>query len=406
MKFLFYFCVAIVATLPVAAQPMFEKGFITDNDGNKQAALINIGELLSFPITIEYKVDSRASIISANPTELQSVEVSGFKIVSFNGNVDFEDSINVSSKPNFKPTSLLLKQMVEGSVNLFTYKSGAHTYFFIQTSKFEIQQLLAFSFKRPDGVISIKNDFKPQLLTALSNTNCYSENEIEQLKYDANSLKDFIKSYNNCDASTFREFNGPGYFNLKYLNISLFAGNTFYSVLSKAQLNNYKQSVFEGSKIPVFGAEFEYLLPHLKNKFSFWGSVNYKQFTDTDFAAFSGTTPDTAKLNYQALETTIGVRWYINSSNIAKFYSDIGFSQTHEVGDGIRIDYNRKSDFEDVSLPPHFVFGAGVIIKNRYALDLKFEYLDRTISDLDSAEDVTLDSITLNLKVFFKSYYK
>ena len=405
-KFILFFVLLFTSiSTTLSAQPMFEKGTIVDNSGEEKNVLVDISNFFVYPSEIIYKVSKSTSMEIVSPSDIQSVRVSKVRFVSFNDKIHLNDEIDSSSDPNFEPTSIFLKQLSSGSINLFEYKVGGSNYFFIQTEDSEILQLLSINFKRPDGIVSVKSEFRNQLKNALPNKCCYTDNEIANLKYESRSIKEFVHNYNVCDGSIAEQFSNPSILDFKYLNIGLTASVSSYSILSYFHLNNVKESSFEGTQFPLLGAEIEYLLPFMKNKFSIWGNINYRKITGVDYDVITLGAPDTARLHYETLETAIGARWYINSSNVAKFYTDLGYSKPYEVGEGISIKYDRKANFEDKNLTPHFILGAGVLIKNRFAVDARLEYYEKSISNVGSTEDVTINSITLNFKVFLKSYY-
>tara|TARA_R110002124_G_scaffold195520_1_gene362593 strand:+ start:25919 stop:27133 length:1215 start_codon:yes stop_codon:yes gene_type:complete len=404
MKFIYLFSVFCLSVSSVFGQDLFEKGFLVKHSGERVEVFIDIYPLYTYPDSIRYKKTRKSEVEIGTTDDISFFQVSNFRFIRFNGYIDFNLKPTSNPQPDLNPTDIFIRQELTGAVNLYEYRLEDKQIFFYAFKDKDPQQLFNIEFIRPDGVVSINRLFRSQLQETLT-CNQIKNSDIENLSYDINDLKEIISKYNSCKNSETVTYSGPSPISTKYLNIAILAGNTTYSIVSTTQINNILLSKFKGNAIPNLGLELEYLFPFSKNKFSLWGRVDYKNITDTGVATIEGQ-QDTSSLSYQTIESSFGGRWYFNRSNILKVFADVGIAKSYEVGDGVFIDYQTKTDFDNAQFPIHFVFGAGIIIRNRFVLDTRLEYLKSRLSELDSGEDVNFSMLTVNLKFLLKSYYK
>lgn len=398
-----FFLVTIISffTIPLLAQDLFEEGSYLNNQGEIIHGYIDVFPLTDTPTDIRFKENKSDKVSSLSISQISEFQVSGFKFIRFNGDVDLNLSPNSDSDPKFDNRQIFLRVIVEGEINLYSYKESGSRIFFYSSFTSTPSQLVNTEFVRTDGNHAFNPIYKSQLRDF---TQCESiMSLIGNLKYDEKELIYFFKEYNSCLDSPSKTYSGLPFVSPKYLNVSLSVGRTSYSMVATTQINNLKIARYKDNVIPNIAIELEQLLPITKNRISIWARGDYKNFTDEEPATFEGI-DENSKLYYNTIEASLGARGYIGTGLI-KGFLDAGMSKSFEIGNGVYIDYENRKDFENPQFPLHFVFGAGVMIKNRFVLDTRLEYLDKRLSEQFSFEDIDYSMLTVNLKFLLKSYY-
>ena len=389
-------------TSSTIAQDLFEKGYYINNEGTKIQGLIDVYPLNSPTVKIRFKKENSDDVNNISIAEIEEFQVSEFKFVRFNGRLDLNLDPSSSSEPDFNEREVFLRLIIEGDVNLYSYKESNSRIFFYSTQIIKPIQLINTKFYRNDGKLAYKRTYREQLQNVIQ---CESANDlINDAKYDKEDLTFLFKEYNSCLGSSTKRYSGLPFISSKYLNVSLSIGRTTYSVVANTQLNNIKIAEYKDNSIPNIAIELEQLLPLTRNMFSMWARGDYKNFSDEEPATFEGV-DENSKLYYNTIEASLGARGYVGTGLI-KGFIDLGMSKSFEVGDGVYIDYENRRDFTNPQFPLHFVFGLGVMVKNRFVLDTRLEYLDKRLSDQFSFEDINYSMLTVNLKFLLKSYYK
>jgi len=402
MKINLSFLIFSLVLSSLNAQGLFEKGYYIDNEGEVIQGYIDIYPLSKTPLGINFKEEKSSPTEIVSILEIKEFKVSGFKFLRFNGEVDLNTSPSNSTEPKFFNKLIFLRTLVEGDANLYSYEDSGSEIFFFSIGSDKPTQLVNTKYLRKDRVISFNRAFRKQIENSLS---CESiSGLVDDLKYNKKALIDFYEKYNSCLEVTANTYSGIPLISYKYLNISLFIGRSTYSMVSTTQIQNVKVVSFKDNVYPNIGIELEQLLPITKNRFSIWVRGDYKNFSDTEIATIQGVNQN-AKLYYNTIESSFGARYYIGNG-LLKGFTDIGISKSFEIGDGVYIDYETQKDFDNPQFPPHLVIGLGLMIRNRFVIDTRLEYLDKRLSELESFEDTNYSMLTINLKLLLKSYYK
>lgn len=402
MKFLYHFIIICFLTTPILAQDLFEKGYYLNNQSEVIHGYIDVYPLTNSPTTIRFKENKSDKVRLLSISEIQEYQVSGFKFERFNGDVDLNLSPSLNTEPEFNSRVIFLRMIVEGEINLYSFKESDSSIYFYSTYTTKPTQLINTEFVRDDGKHAFNRIYRNQLHDFVKCEPILSL--IDDLKYSENELVDFFKEYNSCLDSPSKTYSGLPFVSSKYLNVSLSIGRTTYSMVAITQFQNIKIAKYKDNVIPNIAIELEQLLPLTKNKISIWARGDYKNFSDEEPATFEGV-DENSKLHYNTIEASLGARGYVGTGFI-KGFVDVGMSKSFEIGDGVYIDYENRKDVNNPQFPLHFVFGVGVMVKNRFVLDTRLEYLDKRLSEQFSFEDVNYSMLTVNLKFLLKSYYK
>jgi len=386
------------------AQDLFEKGYFINEEGEKSNVYIDISPLSEHPNFIYYREQRNSKNRIASIDSVKEFYVSGYKFIRYNVEIDLNLKLDQIATPKPTNKTIFLSMELEGNLSLLKYHDDQSTIFFLKVNEENPQQLYSIEFIRPDGFKSYNRIFREQLKTVL-NCNQDNGNSNFDINYNLTELRKIIIEENKCLGSESKTYTKSSNFSSRYLNIGFSIGAIKYSFLSTNSIQNLKYSSFADTKIPNIGVEAEYLIPAAKNRLSIWGRLDYRVFEDTDISQIEGRR-DTSQLNFQMLELSAGARWYINRSEVVRPFIDISLSRGLPIGEGVNVNYQTKRDFDDPKFPTHFVFGTGLVFKNRYVIDARFEYLDKRFSKIDSQEDVDISIFSLHFKYLIKSYYK
>lgn len=402
MKSVLAFALICFISTPIIAQDLFEAGYYVNNQGEGIHGYIDVYPLTNAPTTIRFKEHNTGKISLISISEIKEYQVSGFKFERFTGDIDLNLSPNSNTEPVFDSRVIFLRMIVEGEINLYSYKESDSIIYFYATSTTKPTQLINTEFVRNDNKPAFNRIYRNQLRDFVQ---CESMlGLINDLKYDEKELVVFFKEYNSCLDSSSKTYSGLPFTSSKYLNVSLSVGRTTYSMVATTQLNDIKIAKFKDNVIPNIAIELEQLLPLTRNRVSIWARGDYKSFSDEEPATFEGV-DENSKLHYNTIEASLGGRGYVGQGFI-KGFVDAGLSKSFEVGEGVYIDYENRKDFTTPKFPLHFVFGLGVMVDNRFVLDTRLEYLDKRLSEQFSFEDINYSMLTVNLKFLLKSYYK
>lgn len=402
MKSLFLISIICLISTSLLAQDLFEEGYYLNNQGENVQGYIDVFPLTDSPTSIRFKKNRSDNLRSLSISEVSAFQVSGFKFVRFIGDIDLNLTPSSNTDAEFEDRQIFLRVIVEGEASLYSYKESDSEIYFYSTLTVPPTQLLNTEFIRADNSYAFNPIYKNQLRKLIE---CESNlGIIDDLKYDKKNLIYFFKEYNSCIDKPSKTFSGLSISSPKYLNISLSVGATSYSMVATTQLNNIRIVRFKDNAIPNIALELEQLLPVTKNKISIWLRGDFKSFTDSEVARFEGVN-ESSKLYYNTIETSLGARGYVGT-DLVKAFLDVGMAKSFEIGKGVYIDYENRKDFDSPQFPLHFVFGAGLMIKNRFVLDTRLEYLDKRLSDQFSFEDINYSMLTVNFKYLLKSYYK
>ena len=97
---------------------------------------------------------------------------------------------------------LLLKVLVEGKANLYSYVEGNLFRYFYSLDNNKIEQLVFKSYII-DEKYGENNKYKQQFLNELK-CDGITLNQVERLEYKKNSLTNFFKKFNSCTNSDYK----------------------------------------------------------------------------------------------------------------------------------------------------------------------------------------------------------
>ncbi|MGN8224467.1 hypothetical protein [Gracilimonas sp. BCB1] len=388
---------------PAAAQALFEDGHYIDTNGIKHAGLISINSITDTQPYLLFKTGYRADPDTIAFSDVSEIRVSDFKLIRKDTEtLVIEETTNDSS---FIEQSLLLRVEVAGDATLYSTQSDdRYTFYFSLTGQKPVQLIYAL-YIRSDGRLVRDNTFRNQLANSL---HCDDHPDFSSLRYNKAQLIKAFSDYNECINSEFKRYTGIPTLSSRYLNIGLGLGSSKYFVESTNNIFGTEIARFTGTA-PYLEAEVEYLIPSLKNRIGFFFSAGYLNISDKDERVIFGT-PLQIDLEYQVIQSTLGVRGYWPINNAFKLFGELGLGKDFETQKGISIDYSVNDrgyqDFENTRLTGHVTGGIGIAFFNRYIIQGKFKHLNSQISSESSDQRVKQSIFMIGFKYLLKSYYK
>ncbi|MEQ8523186.1 hypothetical protein [Gracilimonas sp.] len=402
MRYFFLLILFVTGAGHIFAQPLFEQGHYYDLGQNKTEGLISIYSVIDENPYFLFKKKHRGKQDTVFFRDVSEINVSDFKFIRKDTKVlTVEEAANDSA---FTEESLLLRVEVEGEATLYSVKSGDdYTFYFSMPGQMP-EQLIYAQYFRSDGRLARDNAFREQLASSLQ---CGSY-DFSFLRYNKEQLITAFSDYNNCVQEKFKRYTGIPSLSAKYLNVGISYGRSKYFVESTNVILDTENARFTGTT-PYIEADVEYLIPSLKNRIGFFFTGGYVKFSDSDERILLGT-QQVIDLEYQVIQSTIGVRGYWPVNNALKLYGELGLGKDFESGKGISINYEVDGrgyqDFDNTRLTGHLTGGIGIAFFNRYIIQAKFKHLDTQVSGRSSDQRVKQALFMVGFKYLLKSYYK
>lgn len=404
MRLLF---ISLLMCLTANAQITYEKGYFIKNNNEKVICFIKNIDWKDNPTKFEYKTDFNES----KSTTVTIADVSEFSIDGESKFKRFEVSIEKSDvvlnnltenkNPVWQKATLFLKALIEGDASLYSYSEGNLLKFFYVTQTVPVEQLVAVSYKSPDGDVAVNSIFRQQLFNHVKKDNMVTA-DFKSLEYNANSLIRHFSKYNNANgvaASTYLTKKEKNVFNIRVT-----AGITS-AKLSISDPGDYNSLSTDMSKTTYrFGAEAEYVLPFNKNKWAIVVNPTYGKF-DTE-KKFTNTIPGfpphdvdhSASVKYTSLEIPLGIRYYMFLNKSSKIFISALYSANFSKGSEIVFDNGSSFNINPAS---NAVVGLGYTFKDRYSLEIRLNSSRELFSNyLEWSAKYTPLNIQFSYKVF------
>ncbi|MBO6793155.1 MAG: hypothetical protein JJ895_04540 [Balneolaceae bacterium] len=398
-----FIVVAILLPSFLKAQPLFEKGYYIDLNDVKHSGFIDRSFLDEIPNDIRFKRTRRDSTIELSPFAVKKIEVSGLQLVPHIVEIDTSvNHVNEIKEPSFENRHLFLELIVEGGISLFKYKTETHSYFFIKTGSSDTLTPLIYKQYRGERGLYNNNNYREQLDSI---DDCFSYSKtIDDVKYNEQSLMLFIEYLNTCINFAYNRIPGSSNHSLRYLNISAFTGIRWNKMTSTESVTSENIFTWKDFGFTNVGIEFEYLIAPYRNRIASILRFDFARSYDSSIINMPLGNQFVEK-NIDYLYLTFGFRGYLNTNSAFKLYADAGIAKPLAIQDGISLKYERSPNFvyENENLIP--TFGLGITTLNRFSLESKVEFIDRTISSYDEYNTIKFTAFTVNLKYAFKSYY-
>lgn len=349
------FFTLLLFTISSFAQFNYEKGYFKTNEGTLVACYIRDTNWNYMPTEIDYRLEENGEIMHKIISEIEgfgvygTVEFKRYKVmIDLNSNE--VRTMQKSSVPKLTEKQLLLKSIVSGSANLYSYSDPTLTRYFYETDTVPLEQLVYFRFLTDDGQMGTNSQFRQQLMRNV-HTDAIPEKKLKKLKYQRKDLIDYFMKYNNSkvspknveskltlqqknnvaqNASKTKPKNDQKISDILSLRIAVGAGNAKQTVIipkSGFYLNTLTSA---SNRIYTFGAQFEFR-PLKRKSFGFFVNPTYHSFkAEKDYIQdrmfFSDPKPHHLSVSYSSIAATTGIRFYIFINKVSKIFINAGYT--------------------------------------------------------------------------------
>jgi hypothetical protein len=375
-----------VFSLTSYSQNKFQSGYVIDNNGTKLNCLINNLDWRSNPTEFEYKVSLNSDIKTGNYRDVlefgfdQGVKFKRFEIEIDRSSI-MTKSLSKNADPEYTTEVLFLKQILEGTANLFLYKDGNIIKYFFSTNSLELPKQLIYKkytvYNEKIGADNVfeNNNYQSQLK---SNFNCenISSDYYKKIEYKKNDLLNFFKKYDECNGTTSKTIESNTDRKEFYFNIRPSIRS------SQLSINNPSSTIHEVSfdKKTSFslGFEFEYILPFNNGKWSIIAEPTIQSYkNEKEYNYIFATQPittirsTTATVEYKSIELPIGLRHYMFLNDKSKLFINLVYSLDFNNSDK-KIEYESASIVDlDIKTRNNLGFGFGYNFDNKYSIEFR-----------------------------------
>ncbi|RIH62758.1 porin family protein [Mariniphaga sediminis] len=344
------------------SQISFEKGYYVNNDDQKIDCIIKNIDWEDNPTQFVYKLseyDEQKTLTIDSVKEFGINNISKYirhKVKIDRSSNDINDLSN-DRNPAFMEETHFLKVLIEGKINLYSYKEGNPIRYFFNKGNSGIEQLVYKEYTTSENKVGVNAQFKQQLWLLLR-CPCISVSDIEQINYRRKELVSLFKTFHECSHSECISFEKRQ--NKNSFNISIRPGLN-RSSLSISNSNNTDFGAELGFR---FGVEAEYVLPFNKNKWGVLIEPTYQYFKSEKIVSYRNVSVD-----YKSIELPIGIRHYFFLNDNSKVFVNGSFIL--EYSGKSKIDYVNSIILE-IKTGINFAFGLGYKYNNRYSVELRY----------------------------------
>lgn len=391
MKKLILFGVFSILSIYCYSQIHFEKGYFIDNSNNKTNCLIKNMDWMYNPTEFTYKLSENSNTEIKTIDKIKEFSVSGIKykkaFIDIDVSSDKIGDYNYKRNPDFKKETVLLKVLIEGKANLYSYRKINLERFYYSTNSTDIIPLVYKHYMKTSEIAATNNQYQQQLWMNLRKDNI-SMQSMKKIKYKQKDLEKYFNSFNGITdtktkpktATREKEQNKDKF------NLYLKTGLSFSSVSINKGLNQVIN--FKNATTPRLELEIEYVLPFNKNKWALILSPAYQH------CKFKSTNSATHTLDYKFIELQFGGRHYMFLNDNSKI-SLTGLLLNSYSDDSTLKNNNKPIRYID-NKRVYLNLGVGYTYKNKYSLELKYSVNRNLLQEYDGSE-APFDNISISL---------
>jgi hypothetical protein len=347
------------------SQIKFEKGYFINSSGQKVDCLIKNVDWKNNPIEFEYKIAEDSLVEKANINNVKEFGVYNQSkyiraTVEIDRSRDDINNLDYEANPTFQKEQLFLKALIEGQANLYSFEDKQLRRYFYNVNNSEITQLVYKNYKISESRLGENNRFRQQLFIDLK-CQSISKDDFETLKHNKKELIRIFKKYNECENSSYVNFEELKKKDL--FNVTIKPGLNFSSLSIHNSIANRRDTDFGNELSPRVGIEAEFILPYNKNKWSIIIEPSFQYFKSTS------NNDQLVTVCYSSIEVTAGVRhnFYLNSNS--KIFIQGLYAVDYSGNSTIKFDTGSVLNLYTTN---NFVFGAGYKYGKKYSLELRY----------------------------------
>lgn len=343
------------------AQIKFEKAYFIDNAGTRTDCLIRNIVWKNNPTSFEYKSDENSEVKIGDIKNVKSFGIlDQVKYVRGDVQIDRSSSdlynLTYSREPVFVKEQLFLRELVDGTANLYKYENGALTRYFYQMQDGSIEQLIYKPYNLQDSKVSYNRDYLEQLKKDLSCSG--TDSQIDRLEYKEKQLVNFFTDYNKCVNPSYEQTilkTKKGNFNLNIRPRVNFASFTVSN-------DTFLTADMDDKTTFSAGLEAEYVFPFNKNKWSIIIEPTYQHYKSQNIQDVNFLVGGKAITNvdFESITIPIGIRHYMYLNQKSKIFINAQYVVDVALKTSIEIIRQDGSSFKSVDITPNSGFAAGI----------------------------------------------
>jgi len=354
---------SLLLTMITFAQSSFKEGHYIKKNNSKEVGLFrsfgaNLPEELEFKEK-ENSIDTK-TVITEELSELK-IDDAWYKrknvLIEYLGENMLASTENNVKTFNLESYPLFLSLLLEfKNLTLYSYTKDSNDYFFIERNG-EIKLLEYKTIVLNGRQVKIRN-FVDQLIKSLSPLNPELYMKIGSLKYEEDSLVQFLIDYANQENHDYSVYNPGVSRNLKdAFNITPKIGYSFVSQNTETGSNDFKTTLNENQI--NFGLDIEYFFNTLQKKSSLIFSYSYYTEINSE-SDYTFTTPDDSQILNKFNMNTLNLKY--------RYYLNLGINQNLYIDGGLLV-HSSKGKVEYVFIPT-----------DAFIVDLEYENANNNIS--------------------------
>jgi len=339
------------------------------------------------PQKFTYKLGGRQTSVDAQ--QVQSVSIEDHTLYE-NHTVSIDRVADDVSTPNTKRSPakiekrLLLKVLLEGEVDLLKYSSPEQSRYFVRSG--QACELLEYNLYRSGTAMGTNARYRQQLTNI---STCDNKASYTSLKYKEKSLVKTIVAINDCLGTTSKIYGDRDKRKPGKLHVEV--GAIYQSTAVSVQQSSRKSNTFNNGIGYYAGLGYEHYLPYDNNSMSVTAGAAYGVLTN------KGSLDDNeATYDYSGVLLSLGLRRHFAVTTAQLV---IGAEAVVENVLDSEIVYEGLNDIELLSgAYPRLL--AGVVLKDRYALLVRYDFKNPTRDYLAITSDNTSLQIGLAVSIF------
>ncbi|MDH6250716.1 hypothetical protein M2347_000443 [Chryseobacterium sp. H1D6B] len=399
-------------TAVINAQIKFEKGYIITSDNNRKEVLIKNAAWANNPEAFTYKSDENSNESTGNPQNTKEFGVYGYaKYITYKGSIDYSSDnlseLSSSAAPEFKESTVFLRELVSGDKILYSYKTQRSATYLYADSASNIQPLIYKKY-HPEGnenQVATNESYIEQLKTIFKD-DADAKSMAVKTRYSETSLIKIFKVHNAKSETASNDQFETKPTSLKF-NLSIRPGINFYSPLKID--NMFGNQDFPSKTNFRIGIEAELVLPFNKNKWAVLLEPTYSAYTNKKMSIPANDDLYTIKMEgYSFISLPIGIRHYMYLNKTSKLFINGQLNVlTLKTGKGknVDLDYDGfvfdRSNLSSSQSFNSFSFGAGYTYNNKYTVEFKYTAnSDITENGAPQTASIKYTSIILGYNIF------
>ena len=381
------------------SQINFEPGYIVTKSGDTLRCLIKNVDWKNNPNSISYRLSETAPTFSMSKDTIQEFAIGeSLRYTYFVVDIDTTvanriEQLSFKRNPEFKTEGVLLKELIKGSANLYSYDDGI-TYFYFTTDEkpTNATALVYKKYKKSYNLVATNNHFRQQLYREMK-CEQIAKSYYENIKYTRSSLSKFFKKYNQCIDPDYK-LNKDNHSKKLKLNLSPRIGLTMVSVDIMNSVTTARNTSFGPSFNYRLSTELELILPFNKNKWAVLLEPSYENYKATAESESSGM----AELEYAAFTIPFGLRhyFYINDKSSIFLNASMGFDLMTKG----EVTFENGKPLE-LSTAILYAFGVGYNLNHKVSLELRHNFNHNILYNYVSwSSSCTKTSLILGYNLF------